>query len=112
MPKSCPTPRLGFGCSGVAGREALPCPPRCVLERADEACLGPGALGEGFKVLHQDADICVFISLQYLKSRKQPCESFPRRPVALFLLPEPVRIYCFTVGWDPGHQLVPREGRR
>lgn len=98
MPKSCVVPppphRLGLDCSGGAGGEALPrAPPQCVLERAKEACLSPGALGERFKVLHQDVDICVFLSLQYLKYchcawiPKQPRESLPRQPVTLSLLP-------------------------
>lgn len=86
--------RLGPGCSGGGGvsGEALPHPPppQRVLERAEEACLSPGALGEGFKVSHQDVDIFVFLSLQYLKYchcawiSKQPCE-FPCQPVTSFL---------------------------
>lgn len=88
-----PHGRLGPGCwgGGVSG-EALPHPPppQRVLERAEEACLSPGALGEGFKVSHQDVDIFVCLYLQYLKYchcawiSKQPCE-FPCQPVTSFL---------------------------
>lgn len=77
MPKSCvelphPHPRLGPGCHwGARGSSwpAWPClaPLVYILERAEEACRSPGTLGEGFNVLHQDTDIFVFLSLQYLK---------------------------------------------
>lgn len=77
MPKSCvelphPHPRLGPGCHwGARGSSwpARPClaPLVYILERAEEACRSPGTLGEGFNVLHQDTDVFVFLSLQYLK---------------------------------------------
>lgn len=95
-------------------------------ERAEEAHLSPGALGEGFKVLHQDMDIFVSLSLQYLKHgpcawiSKQPCESLPRPLVTWFLAARNLCIFIAlrsagtqaTGGWCHGRGLVQRAAVR